>query len=138
MDKSGIAILGLFGVVIGISTGLFAISNNLSDIIDDLSNSEEKLSELNTRLAVLEAEKLDLEHENIVTRIINAQEILEQCKNFTPIKVDRIEKNLFESYKKASLYYEFQDANDLLIVAVGELENCEKFDSTFNPAANIP
>ena len=99
----------------------------------------EKINELNTRLAVLEAQKLDLEHENVVTRIINAQEILEQCKNFTQIKVDRIEENLFESYKKASLYYEFQDANDLLIVAIDELEDCEKkIDSAYTPTTNIP
>jgi len=139
MDKSGMAILGLMGAVIGVSTGLFDVYNNLSDTVDDLSNSEEKINELNTRLAVLEAQKLDVEHENIVTRIINAQEILKLCKNFTPIKVDRIENNLFESYKKASLYYQFQDANELLIAAVDELENCEKkFDSTPNYEANIP
>jgi len=93
-------------------------------IYDRFVQTENEIQQINTQLELMTEQLEDTRHENIITRINNAQVILANCD------IDKEEKsvigrNLYDAARNATLLNDFDGAEATLNQHAEDLSNCE-------------
>ena len=112
-----IALLTAVATVVGIITGGLAI-------FEKFEQSEAELSRLNNELELMAVQFEDKKHENIITRIKNADLVLSICDELSFSETNSIRQMLFESSKSAMLIQDFEKAEEMLEGVMDDLMVC--------------
>jgi len=104
----------------------FGSLGTTATLFDNVHQSEEEIKQLSNQLELLDEQLEDLKHENIITRVHNAKEILEFCD----MSID--EKNnllsfLSNSIKEATLRQNYELAEINLKKVIPFLMECEVY-----------
>lgn len=113
------------GILSAIAISIGSLGTSVT-LVDDVHESEEEINEISDQLELVEEQLEDLKHENIITRIHNAKEILEFCDMPTDEK-NKLLTHLSNAIKEATLQQNYQLAELNLNKVIPELMNCQVY-----------
>ena len=113
------------GILSAIALSIGSLGTSVT-LIDDIHQSEEEIKQISGQLELLDEQLEDLKHENIITRIKNAEEMLRFCDMSIEEK-NTILLQLSSALKEATLQKNYSVAETTFNKVIPDLMTCEAF-----------